>query len=64
MYANGKGVPEDYVRAFAWLNLAAAQGSEAAIEAKDLVRSKMSTNQIARAQELSATIFERINQSR
>ena len=27
MYYKGEGVPEDYVRAFAWFNLAAAQGS-------------------------------------
>ena len=26
MYANGEGVPQDYVRAHMWFNLSAAQG--------------------------------------
>jgi TPR repeat protein len=30
MYANGEGVPEDIVQAFAWWNLAAAAGDEGA----------------------------------
>ena len=62
-YATGEGVPHDYVRAYAWLNLAAAQGHKQVIKAKDFVRSKMSSDQIARAQELSATLFARIKQS-
>ena len=64
MYGNGEGVPEDYMRAYAWLNLAAAQGNEGSVEAKDVLRPKMTANQIARAQKLSATLFSRINQSR
>ena len=63
MYANGWGVPEDYVLAYAWLNLAAAQGDKGSAEAKDMLRPKMTTDQIARAQKLSATLFNRINQS-
>jgi len=30
MYANGEGVPEDYVKAHMWWSLAKAQGSELA----------------------------------
>ena len=30
MYANGWGVPEDYVQAYAWYSIAAAQGPEKA----------------------------------
>ena len=62
-YDNGEGVPEDYTRAYAWLNLAAAQGLKNAVKAKDALRPNMTADQIARAQELSATLFDRINQS-
>ena len=61
MYATGEGVPEDYVVAYAWWNLAAAQGNEMAMEYKDDIRTRMTPDQIARAQELSATLFDRIN---
>ena len=60
MYAEGAGVPEDYVLAYAWLNLAAAQGQKEAVEAKDNLRPLMTAAQIAQAQELSATLFSRI----
>ena len=61
IYARGTDVPEDYVVAYAWLNLAAAQGHELARENKDRLQPRMTPNQIARAQELSATLFDRIN---
>ena len=59
-YANGEGVPEDYVRAFAWFNLAAAQGFEPAKKYKGSIRQGMTAAQIAEAQELSASILQRI----
>ena len=60
MYAKGEGVPEDYVRALAWFNLAAAQGVEIAKKAKGFFRQHMTAAQIAEAQELSASILQRI----
>ena len=60
MYADGEGVPEDDVRAFAWFNLAAAQGVEKAKKAKGVIRHRMTAVQIAEAQELSASILQRI----
>ena len=63
MYANGEGVPEDYVRGYAWLNLATAKGDEKAVEIKDELRLYMTAEQIARAQELSASLFKSINES-
>ena len=60
MYANGDGVPQDNVLAYAWLILAAAQGNELASENKDQLRTYMTANQVVRAQELSATLFDRI----
>ena len=61
MYSEGRGVPRDYVLAYAWLNLAGAQGIEWARENRDNIRARMTAEQIARAQELSATLFDRIN---
>ena len=61
MYANGEGVPENYVLAYAWLNLAAAQGHEGAVSRKAEVEGLMTAAQIAEAQELSTTLFARIN---
>ena len=56
-------MPKDYVLAYAWLNLAVAQEEKGAVKAKDVLRAHMTTDQIARAQKLSATLFDRINQS-
>jgi len=61
MYANGEGVPEDDTRAYAWFNLAAAQSNKNAIKGKELLRKRMTPTQIAEAQKLSHTLFERIH---
>ena len=61
MYANGTGGPQDDVLAYAWLNLAVEQGNELASENKDKLQTRMTTTQMARAQELSAALFDRIN---
>ena len=58
----GEGVPEDYVRAYAWCNLAAAQGDEPAVKAKESLRELMSAKQIARAQELSNAFSKRVRE--
>ena len=62
MYANGEGVPENHVVAYAWFNLAGAQGVEEAQEARDLLSRRMTSEQVARAQELSIELFRTINQ--
>ena len=64
MYGNGEGVPEDYVQAYAWLNLAAAQGDEKAVEGKDLLRPRMTSEQVAEAQKLAAELHKRIESSK
>lgn len=63
LYALGEGVPEDDVRAFAWLNVAAAQGSKKAAEAKDEIRQQMTAEQISRAQNISIELFDTIAKS-
>ena len=61
LYEQGWGVPEDYVLAYAWYNLASAQGNEQARDIKDDLRTRMTPDQIAQAQEMSATLFDLIN---
>jgi TPR repeat protein len=52
-YNNGLGVPQDYVRSYMWLNLAATQGRESAATFRDLVARLMTPAQIAEAQKLA-----------
>ena len=61
MYADGEGISEVYVLGYAWLNLAAAQGDELANENENNLRARMTAEQIARAEELSATVYVRVN---
>ena len=53
MYDKGQGVPQDYVQAHMWFNLAAAQGVKQAAEARDRLAPKMSSAQIEEAQRLA-----------
>ena len=61
MYARGDGVPENHVLAYAWYNLAGAQGVEEAQGAKDRLSRRMTSEQVARAQELSVELLREIN---
>jgi TPR repeat protein len=53
MYFEGLGVPQDWVLALMWTNLAAAQGHEAAIEVRDVLGERLRHEQIAEAQRLA-----------
>ena len=48
------------VRAYAWLDLAAAQGNKFAVARKNKLRPKMTAKQVAKAQKLAAELKERI----
>lgn len=63
MYDLGEGVPKDCVKAYAWLNLSAAKGKENAARGKDLLRSRMTAEQVAEGQKLAAELFDRIESS-
>ena len=52
-YNDGKGVPQDYVRAHMWWNLASARGLEYAKTNRDIVADKMTPADIAEAQRLA-----------
>jgi TPR repeat protein len=53
LYAEGKGVPQDYVQAHMWYNLAAANGDKLAAEFRDGLAKQMALAQIAEAQKLA-----------
>ncbi len=55
MYYWSEGVPQDYVLAHKWLNLAAAQGDTTGgnVALRDFVSKKMTAAQIAEAQRLA-----------
>ena len=53
MYDNGYGVPQDYIQAHMWFNLAAAQGNESAIGNRDIITGMMTPSQIEEAQRLA-----------
>ena len=52
-YANGKGVPQDYVRAHMWYNIAASYGNKIAGKGRDIVAKRMTSSQIESAQRLA-----------
>jgi TPR repeat protein len=56
MYALGAGVPQDYVQAHMWFNLAASKSSrirDMAISDREAVASRMTPEQLAEAQRLA-----------
>ena len=57
-YALGEGVLEDYVQAFAWYNIATANGNELAKKGKTTVAEEMTKEQIAKAQDLSTEMVK------
>ena len=52
------------MKAYAWVNLAAAQGNKRAVGFKDTLRPSMTPEQVAKAQELAAELFTRIESSK
>ena len=55
---NGKGVPENDVKAYVWWSMAKANGNEVAKENIDIYKKRMTKEQIAKAQELAAKCYE------
>ena len=53
LYCEGRLVPQDYVEAYKWYNLAAAQGDTNAISNRDSIAGSMTPEQIAEAQQLA-----------
>jgi len=53
MYAYGRGVAQDYVRAHMWYDLSAAKGNPMAIRNRNAIARRMTPAQIAKAQKLA-----------
>ncbi|GEP56173.1 hypothetical protein RSO01_33390 [Reyranella soli] len=53
LYFRGQGVPQDYVLAHKWLNLAASAAEPDAVGWRDQIASMMTSQQIAEAQRLA-----------
>ena len=53
LYVIGEGVPQDYVSAHLWFNLAAAQGHKKAQNGQEIVAKRMTPDQIAEAQRMA-----------
>ena len=58
MYATGEGVPENSIRAYVWWSMAKTQGHTKAAGNLDILKSKMTPQQIAEAQALAAKCYE------
>ena len=58
MYNIGQGVPQDYVQAHMWYNLAAARGYELGGKNRDLLAKKMTPADISKAQRLAREWLE------
>ena len=58
MYDAGRGVPQDYVIAHMWLNLADAGGNEIAASERNRLVNRMTPAQIAEAQALASQCLQ------
>lgn len=58
MYYGGEGGPQDYLQAYAWLSVAAANGAVDAVKHRDILAQKLSQTQFAEAQVLATRYFE------
>ena len=63
MYANGQGVAQDYVHAHMWLGLVASgttgESRELAVRRRDAVATRMTADEVAEAQRLTAAFTSR-----
>ena len=56
MYARGRGVPQDYVQAHKWVNLAASRATSddrKSTKTRDAIAAQMTPEQVAEAQRLA-----------
>ena len=60
MYDNGRGVLTDFVRGYMWYNLGAYNGDNRGRENRESIAKKMTTAQIAKAQEMSSRCLDSV----
>jgi len=54
LYAEGRGVSEDKVKAYMWFDLSASNGNSRAIAQRDAIAAQVSSDEIDRAQDMAA----------
>ena len=59
MYYYGQVVPQDYLQAYVWFSVAAANGAPGSQEDRDAVATRLSPEQLERAQKTAAEYFEK-----
>jgi len=64
MYAKGEGVPTNFIKAYVWWSLASDNEYEMATENLQILRSKMTPQQINRAKSEATILLKRINDSK
>ena len=57
-YATGEGVPQNFSEAYVWFSLAASAGFEMARKDRDAFAGKLSQEEIMKAQQRAAQLFE------
>ena len=58
LYSTSRGVPQDYITAYTWFNIAAAQGLANAKQGRDAAAAYLNTTSLAMAQKLSDELFK------
>ena len=51
-------MPENYLSAYVWFSVSAAQGNQNAKDAMEIIRTLLTREQVAQGQTLAATCFE------
>jgi len=60
LYLSGKGVPQNDIEAYKWLNLAASQNFQDAFQYRDIVRNRMTPEEVAESQRRAALFTPRV----
>jgi len=59
MYFKGTGVPQNYIEAHKWYNIAGANGEDSGRKNRDIIEKRMTPEQVAEAQRLAKEWMEK-----
>lgn len=60
MYYKGQGVTQDYKKAYVWFSIAAKNGYESAVKARDEASTKLTSTTLESAQSEAAALMKKI----
>ncbi|WP_162901375.1 tetratricopeptide repeat protein [Breoghania sp. L-A4] len=63
LYLTGRGVPQDFVLGYMWINVAAASGQQDAVRVRDAIGPRMTSQQINEAQKLASARWRSARES-